>query len=63
MEPGGLDDKGLELVAAKVFPAQDGLVEVVDFLNRSLKQEGFVFGVSKAGGKMTVAVYRTAVKE
>jgi len=55
----GADNKGLEIIAGKVFPADNGLVDVVDFLNKSLKKDGYVFGVSKAGDRMTVVIYRT----
>ncbi len=55
--------KSLEMIAAKAFPAAGELVNVVDFLNKSLKDEGYVFGVSKAGDKMTICIYRTDSKE
>lgn len=55
----GTGGHGLETVAAHTFPAGGVLVEVVDFLNKALKREGYVFGVSKAGDRMTVTVYRT----
>ncbi|MDT8901446.1 DUF4264 family protein [Anaeroselena agilis] len=55
--------KTLEMIAARAFPAAAGLVDVVDFLNKALKREGYVFGVSKAGDKMTMTVYRTDSKE
>ncbi len=56
------DDAGgktLEMIAARAFSAAGELVDVVDFLNKSLKREGYVFGVSKTGDKMTISVYRT----
>lgn len=49
----------LEMIAGKAFPANNALVEVVDFLNKSLKKEGYVFGVSKTGDKMTIMIYQT----
>jgi hypothetical protein len=55
--------KTLEMIAARAFPAAGELVDVVDFLNKSLKREGYIFGVSKAGEKMTISVYRTDSKE
>lgn len=55
--------KTLEMIAARAFPAAGVLVDVVDFLNKSLKREGYVFGVSKSGDKMTISVYRTDSKE
>lgn len=55
--------KTLEMIAARAFPAAGELVDVVDFLNKSLKREGYVFGVSKTGGKMTICIYLTDSKE
>lgn len=37
----------LELIALKNFPANDGLVYVIDFLNKSLKNKNIMFGLSK----------------
>lgn len=60
----GVSDKGrLEMIAGRAFPANDGLVDVVDFLNKSLKHEGYIFGVSKAGDKMTIVIYSDDSKE
>ncbi len=52
------DSKALAMIAAKAFPAAATLVDVVDFLNKSLKREGYIFGVSKSGDKMTIVIYR-----
>lgn len=51
------------MIAGRAFPANDGLVDVVDFLNKSLKHEGYIFGVSKAGDKMTIVIYSDDSKE
>lgn len=59
MEEDDTGGKTLEMIAAKAFPAAAVLVDTVDFLNKSLKKEGYIFGVSKAGDKMTITVYRT----
>lgn len=47
------------MIAGKSFPAYNGLVDVVDFLNKSLKKDGYIFGVSKSGEKMTIVIYQT----
>ncbi|SDF57414.1 MULTISPECIES: DUF4264 family protein [Sporomusaceae] len=47
----------LEIVASKTFAANAVLVDVVDFLNKSLKKDGYIFGVSKSGEKMTIVIY------
>lgn len=60
MDEAAGNDKGrLAMIAGRTFPANDVLVDVVDFLNKSLKHEGYIFGVSKAGDKMTVVIYRS----
>ena len=63
MERDGAGGHGLETVAAHTFPASGGLVDVVDFLNKALKREGYIFGVSKAGDRMTIVIYRSDSKE
>jgi hypothetical protein len=55
--------KTLPILAAREFAANNALVEVVDFLNKTLKREGYIFGVSKAGEKMTIIVYRADAHE
>jgi hypothetical protein len=52
----------LAMLASHTFPAENGLVDVVDFLNKSLKREGYSFGVTKAGDKMTIVIYSTGVR-
>jgi hypothetical protein len=55
-----LEPKGkLTMVASHTFPAQDVLVDIVDFLNKSLKRDGYIFGVSKSSDRMTVVIYET----
>lgn len=49
----------LDIMASRSFPADDILVDVVDFLNKSLKQDGYIFGVSKHGDKMNLVIYET----
>ncbi len=53
-------DKGkLELIARQNFPANNDLVKVVDFLNKSLKNKKVMFGVSKDREKdqMIISIY------
>jgi hypothetical protein len=60
----GLDDKererGLELIAQKSFAANDELVKVVDFLNRTLRDRKILFGINlqKAENEMTISIYQ-----
>ena len=63
MDEDNAGGKTLPMIAAREFAADSELVEVVDFLNKTLKKEGYVFGVSKSGGRMTIVIYRTASPE
>ncbi|VBB07903.1 Hypothetical protein LUCI_3168 [Lucifera butyrica] len=49
----------LDMIASRTFPSENVLVDVVDFLNKSLKRDGYIFGVSKSGEKMTIVIYET----
>lgn len=57
-----MEDKGqgkLQLIAVKTVNAYDELYIIVDFLNKTLKQYGLMFGVTKdtENQKMTISVY------
>jgi len=49
----------LELIALKNFTANDELVYVIDFLNKSLKNKKIMFGLSKdkEAEQMTIKIY------
>jgi len=49
----------LELIAFKSFRANDELVYVVDFLNKSLKDKKIMFGLTKdkKTSQMTINIY------
>jgi len=49
----------LEVIAFKSFTANDELVYVVDFLNKSLKEKRIMFGLtkSKESNEMTINIY------
>jgi hypothetical protein len=53
------DSDKLELIALKNFSANDELVYVVDFLNKSLKNKNIMFGLSKdkQTDQMTIKIY------
>jgi hypothetical protein len=54
------DDKGkLELIAFKSFPSNPGLIYIIDFLNKSLKEKKIMFGLSKDKEKdeMIINIY------
>lgn len=54
------EDKGkLEIIAFKSFAVNPELVYIVDFLNKSLKDKGIMFGLTKNKEKneMTINIY------
>ncbi len=54
------EQKGkLELIAARTFPASPELIQLVDFLNKSLKDKSVMFGLTKDKEKneMTLTIY------
>ncbi|CAM3931671.1 YpmA family protein [Alicyclobacillus pomorum] len=57
-----MDDKlKLSVIGTQVCTATDDLYQLVDFLNRNLKDKGVIFGLSKhqeEEGKMLLTLYR-----
>lgn len=52
----------LDVMATHVCAATDDLYQLVDFLNRNLKDRDIVFGLSRMqdeSGKMLITLYRT----
>ncbi|MDI6709454.1 MAG: YpmA family protein [Thermoanaerobacterales bacterium] len=50
----------LELIATRSFAPYDEMYQVVDFLNKNLKNRGLIFGLTKAkDGRMAITVYET----
>lgn len=57
-----MDGKGgkLELIATRSFAPYDEMYQVVDFLNKTLKNRGLIFGLTKSpDGRMAITVYET----
>lgn len=53
-------EKGkLELVATLKLKENEELYRLVDFLNRNLKSQNVMFGLSKKGEEMTFSIYET----
>ncbi|ABI68458.1 YpmA family protein [Syntrophomonas wolfei] len=53
-------DKGkLDIIASKTFSASPEFIQIVDFLNKSLKGKKIMFGLSKDKEKeqMTISIY------
>ncbi|MDR1160135.1 MAG: YpmA family protein [Syntrophomonadaceae bacterium] len=59
MTVGENDKDKLKIIALKSFPADPGLVLVVDFLNKSLKEQHIMFGLTKdkQENEMTIHIY------
>jgi F420-0:gamma-glutamyl ligase len=56
-----MDDK-LMVIGTHVFTATDDLYQIVDFLNRNLKDKDVIFGLSKVQdetNKMMLILYRS----
>lgn len=53
------DNGKLNLIALKTFPADDNFIYLIDFLNKSLKEKGVMFGLTKDKEKneMTINIY------
>lgn len=47
----------LELVAVQKFAANSEMYKIIDFLNRSLKKQNLLFGLSKENEEMIISVY------
>ncbi|HOO12455.1 MAG TPA: YpmA family protein [Bacillota bacterium] len=56
-----MNDSGkLQLLAAKEIAYYEELYVLVDFLNRSLKDKGLVFGLTREGDdKAIIKIYKT----
>ncbi|WP_029420360.1 YpmA family protein [Alicyclobacillus macrosporangiidus] len=54
-------DGKLAVIGTQILTATEDLYQLVDFLNRNLKDKNVVFGLSKAPdaeGKMVLTLYR-----
>lgn len=50
-------EEKLELIAKKVIPYNDDLYQLVDFLNKTLKNKRVIFGISKSGDNAVISIY------
>ena len=53
-------ENGLSLLAQKHFAARDDMYEIVDFLNKTLKERGLMFGLAAnrdEKARMTIKIY------
>jgi len=54
-----MEKEKLELIAEKVFEKDFELYQVIDFLNRNLKDKGIILGLSKEKEKIKISIYKT----
>jgi len=54
-----LNEEGLKIKALKEFSDEDDLYQVVDFLNKSLRDKNLIFGIRKQGNKQVITIYET----
>lgn len=47
----------LTVLASKRITAHPELYKIIDMCNRTLRDHGLIFGLSKAGEHMTVTIY------
>ncbi|HYE83817.1 MAG TPA: DUF4264 family protein [Clostridia bacterium] len=52
-----IKNEELKLIAVKEFDEGGELYNVVDFLNKSLKDKNLIFGIKKAGDKRIITIY------
>ncbi len=45
-------------VAKKELSINDELYQLVDFLNRNLKDKDLIFGLTKSANSMTISIYK-----
>ncbi|MBO8167592.1 MAG: DUF4264 family protein [Thermoanaerobacteraceae bacterium] len=53
-----MSEEKLVPFATKTFPASKTLYEIVDFLNKNLKDKSLMFGVNKNQDTMTISIYK-----
>ncbi len=53
----------LPLLGEMAFSASGDIARLVTFLNQTLKQHGFIFGLSKEGDGYRLAIYRDPDEE
>jgi hypothetical protein len=49
----------LNLIGVKEFEENEDMYKIVDFLNKNLKEEGYIFGLTKKENKNTISIYKT----
>ena len=49
----------LNLIAVKEFEENEDVYKIIDFLNKNLKEQGYIFGLTKKDNKDTISIYKT----
>lgn len=53
-----MEDKSLKKIAIKEFENDESVYKIVDFLNKSLRDEKIVFGLSVKNDKNIITIYK-----
>jgi hypothetical protein len=49
----------LNLIALKEFEENEDVYKIIDFLNKNLKEQGYIFGLTKKENRDTISIYKT----
>ena len=49
----------LEIISSMEFEEDVPIYKIIDFLNKSLKDKGIIFGISRAHNKISITIYKT----
>lgn len=49
----------LNLIAVKEFEENEDVYKIIDFLNKNLKEQGYIFGLTKKENKDSISIYKT----
>lgn len=52
-----MKEESLKIKALKEFEENDEFYQVVDFLNKSLKDKNLIFGIKRNGDKQVITIY------
>lgn len=52
-----MKEEKIDLIAVHDFPEWENMYKIIDFLNKSLKEKGLIFGIKKNESKITINIY------
>ncbi|MEZ0536089.1 DUF4264 family protein [Caldicellulosiruptoraceae bacterium PP1] len=54
-----MENEKLELISSMEFEKDVPLYKIIDFLNKSLKSQNIIFGISHINDKIMISIYKT----